>query len=46
MHPDLSFQIAQANALNKQLAELNKHIEELNKLLETVNATYTQEDTE
>lgn len=43
--PDLSYQIAQATALNNQLNELNTKLDELNQLLETINNTYQQEET-
>ena len=43
--PDLSYQIAQATALNRQLDELNTKLDELNQLLETINNTYPQEET-
>lgn len=45
MQPDLSYQIAQATALNQQLADLNQKLDELNQLLETINNTYPQEET-
>lgn len=44
MQPDLSYQIAQATALNQQLTDLNQKLEELNQLLETINKTYPQEE--